>query len=67
MKRKLFKKGEKLRLKVPLLSGYKGIGTVTEDQDSQDDNVCFERDDIPGSKCRARPYEVSCYRRLSTS
>jgi hypothetical protein len=38
------RKGDRIRIKVRLLNGWKGFGTVSEDQKSPDDLVWFAQD-----------------------
>ena len=45
MGRRLLKKGDKIRLKVRTCSGWKGFGTVTQDQVYKDDAILFSKDD----------------------
>ena len=40
----LLKIGDRIRLKVPLISGLKGFGTVTEDQIGTDGTIWFRKD-----------------------
>lgn len=44
MKRRLLKKGDRIRLTVRLVSGWKGNGTVRLDQRHHDDMVSFYKD-----------------------
>jgi hypothetical protein len=62
---KKLKKGDRIRLNVYTISGWKGLGTVTEDQ--VDDTVTFRRDGedpeswFSGRSCAMR-HEVSVVR-----
>jgi len=58
------KKGDRIRLKSPTALGWKGSGTVSQDQAEPDGVVWFSRDgDDPSSiafgKCAAMRHEVS--------
>jgi hypothetical protein len=44
MARRLLRKGDRIRLKVPLLSGWKGTATVVEAQLTRSDGVDFRKD-----------------------
>ena len=63
----LLKVGDRIRLKVPLMSGWKGCGTVREDQLHESHGVEFVKDghepgnwDGHGSACR---HEVAVLRK----
>ena len=64
---KMLKIGDKIKLKTPLLSGWKGIGTVAEDQLEKDGIVAFTKDDDDlGSRfglCFAMRHQVSLMRK----
>lgn len=65
---KLLKKGDRIRLKVRLITGWKGVGTVINDQLSENDSVKFKRDgfdDFLG--CLAGRHEVALIRKPKTS
>lgn len=62
--REPLKTGDRIRLKSPTALGWKGIGTVSQDQSDGDGIVWFSRDgDDPSSiafgKCAAMRHEVS--------
>ena len=61
MAAKKLKKGDRIRLKVRTISGWKGTGTVIEDQIT--DTVLFRRDGKrEGDKCSACREEVALMR-----
>jgi len=59
---RLLKKGDRIRLKVRTIFGWKGTGTVTEDQLHADDNVYFRKDGGIGERNGARRHEVALMR-----
>jgi hypothetical protein len=68
MRRRLLKKGDRIQLEVRTIGGWKGFGTVTEDQRTVYDGVWFAKDgDDPGDllygHCCACPHEVALMRR----
>lgn len=70
MARRLLKKGDKIRLKVPTLGGWKGYATVMEDQLHKDDGVWFRKDDADqddffADKCSACSHEVALRRQTT--
>ena len=56
---KLLKKGDRIKLKVRMISGWKGEGIVTEDQHPTNDTIVFARCDNPEfSRCIAGRHQV---------
>ncbi len=56
------KKGDRIRLKVRLFSGWKGYGIAKEDQRSNycGELICFYREGFdPEERCHACRYEVA--------
>ncbi len=47
MTRRLYRRGDRVRILVPTLSGWLGTATVTEDQEPHDPIVDFVKDDAP--------------------
>jgi hypothetical protein len=62
---KRLKKGDRIRLKVMTLSGWKGFGTVIEDQSLFSESIRFRKDSTPpwtaegAIGCGAMRHEVS--------
>lgn len=54
---KLLKKGDRIRLKVRTMAGWKGTGTVMEDQITADGGVRFIKD---GAEPGTLEYEIGC-------
>jgi hypothetical protein len=70
--KRLLKKGDRIRVKVRLMSGWKGTATVTCDQYSREDTVQFIKDgddpnDWPAGLCLACRHEVLLLRRPVTA
>ena len=59
--KRLLRAGDKIRLRVPLLSGYRGVGFVLETQAHPDDGVIFEIPGRPGRRDACR-HEVGICR-----
>ena len=53
------KKGDRIRLKVRTMGGWKGIGVVTQDQSASDDAVWFRKTDTGERHCSACRHEVA--------
>jgi hypothetical protein len=69
---KLLKKGDRIRLKVRTIGGWKGTATVTEDQISPDVTVWFRKDgsdpdDWMADRCCACRHEVAVMRKPSNA
>ncbi|WP_373510379.1 hypothetical protein [Thiocapsa sp.] len=67
MTRKLLKTGDRIRLKVPTMSGWRGLATVTEDMLHPDHPVIFLKDSGDPRRdldrcCCARRHEVALLR-----
>ena len=59
---KLLKKGDRIRLKVRTIGGWKGTGTVTEDQAYGSDTIWFRKDGGRADNCAAGRHEVALIR-----
>jgi len=60
---KLLKKGDRIRLKVRTIFGWKGIGTVIEDQLHENSAVRFKKDENGSNNCTACRHEVAKMRK----
>lgn len=62
MSEKPYQKGDRIRLKVPLMfSGWQGCGTITRDQLWPGQTIFFKRDghrDSDWEACQAEPHEI---------
>jgi hypothetical protein len=58
---KKLKKGDRIRLKVRTISGWEGIGTITEDQEG--DSISFRKDGGTEENNRAMRHEVTLLKR----
>ena len=61
--KRLLREGDRIRVNVRLMSGWKGLATVTEDQYFHDGSVRFRKDGDPNdglhNRCCAMRYQVS--------
>ena len=69
---RLLKRGDRIRLKEPLMSGWKGTATVTEDQINGVGCVWFRKDgsdpdDWMADRCCALRYQVALIRKTSNA
>lgn len=68
---RLLRKGDRIRLKVPTIAGWRGKATVTLDQCKPDDLVVFAKDgddpeDPMKNRCCACRHEVALLRNQTT-
>ena len=63
VKRRLLRKGDRIRLKTRTLCGWKGLGSVMQDQHTTEETVWFRKDGYGSAgKCCACSHEVSLLR-----
>lgn len=65
MRRRLLKAGDRIRLKVRTITGWRGTGTVIVDMVHPDGAVRFRRDETPADQwehCVAGRHEVALLR-----
>lgn len=59
MPTRLLKKGDTIKIKVATIFGWKGFGTVVEDQLSRDNRVIvYSENDTENERCIAMRHEV---------
>jgi hypothetical protein len=56
---KKLKKGDRIRLNTRTISGWKGIGTITEDQEQEEAAISFRKDGGTEENNRAMRHEVT--------